>query len=71
MQICSRANPPKKKVVAVKRSSVLVKPDKCRPIEGAVEQPIEGHLYQETATGFSFNALTEKKITVALPASAR
>lgn len=60
-----------KKVVAVKRSSVLVKPDKCRPIEGAVEQPIEGHLYQETSTGFSFNALSGKKISVALPSAVR
>jgi hypothetical protein len=60
-----------KKVVAVKRSSVLVKPDKCRPIEGAVEQPIEGHLYQDTGTGFSFNSLTGKKVNVALPAGTR
>ncbi|HEY3490225.1 MAG TPA: hypothetical protein VGK27_08915 [Candidatus Deferrimicrobiaceae bacterium] len=60
-----------KKVVAVKRSSVLVKPEKCRPIEGAVEQPIEGHLYKDTATGFTFNALTGKKITVAIPQGTR
>ena len=64
-------NRTEKKVVAVKRSSVLVKPEKCRPMEGAVEQPIEGHLYQETATGFTFNALSGKKIAVALPAGVR
>ena len=56
-----------KKVVAVKRSSVLVKPEKCRPMEGAIEQPIEGHLYEETGTGFSFNSLGGKKVSVTLP----
>lgn len=56
-----------KRVRALGRSSVLVKPDKCRPMEGAKEQPMEGHLYQETATGFAFNALSGKKIDVALP----
>ncbi len=60
-----------KKVVALKRSSVMVKAEKCRPIEGAVEQPIEGHLYKDTDTGFTFNALSGKKITVALPAGTR
>lgn len=60
-----------KKVCALKRSSVLVKPEKCRPIEGVKEQPIEGHLYQDTDTGFAFNALTGKKVTVALPQGSR
>ncbi len=60
-----------KKVSAVKRSSVLVKAEKCRPIEGAVQQPIEGHLYKDTDNGFTFNALTGKKITVVLPSGTR
>jgi hypothetical protein len=60
-----------KKVCALKRSSVMVKADKCRPIDGAAEQPIEGHLYKDTDTGFSFNSLDGKKISVALPAGSR
>jgi hypothetical protein len=60
-----------KKVCALKRSSVMVMPEKCRPIDGAAVRPIEGHLYKDTDTGFNFNALSGKKITVNLPAGKR
>lgn len=56
-----------RKVSALRRSSVMVKPDKCRPVEGAREQPIEGHLYVETKAGFSFNDLAGHKVSVELP----
>lgn len=56
-----------RKVVALRRSSVMVKQERCRPLEGAPEQPIEGHLFAETQTGFSFNDLAGRKVAVALP----
>lgn len=57
-----------KKVLALRRPAVMVKPDKCRPMEGAKEQPIEGHRYAETGNGFSFNDLAGHKVGVELPA---
>lgn len=62
-----RVNRKGKTVSALRRSSVLVKADKCRPIEGAEELPISGHLYQESAQGFSFNTLGGKTVSVSLP----
>ena len=57
-----------KKVVALRRPTVMVMGEKCRPMEGAVEQPITGHLYAETPAGVSFNDHAGRKIAVTLPA---
>ncbi len=56
-----------KKVSTLKRSSVMVKADKCRTIEGSKEMPMKGHLYAETATGFTFNDLAGHKVGVTIP----
>lgn len=56
-----------KQVVALRRSAVMVKQDRCRPMEGAKEQPITGHLYEETKGGFSFNELGGRKVSVEFP----
>jgi len=56
-----------RRVLALRRPSVLVKPDRCRPMEGAAEQHLEGHLFAETKAGFSFNDLAGRKVSVEFP----
>jgi hypothetical protein len=59
-----------KRVSAVRRPSVLVMGDKCRPIDGAAELPIEGHRLVEKPPALSFNDLGGRKVVLSLPPGA-
>ncbi len=59
-----------KKVFALRRPLALIMGDKCRLVEGAHEQPVEGARYREDKAGFAFNDLSGRKLAVALPEGA-
>ncbi len=56
-----------KNVVALRRPTIMVTGDKCRPMDGAVEQPVSGHVYEESEKGITFTDKEGRKVSVSLP----
>lgn len=58
---------PGKAVWSLPRASALVKGNRCRPVDGASAMLLQGGLFEEVPGGFTFNALSGKKVGVLLP----
>lgn len=66
-----RVSRSEKKVFALKRSTVMVKPDQCRPMEGGKQEPLMDPVLVDSPAGISFKTNAGKNISVTLPGALR
>jgi hypothetical protein len=59
-----------KKVFALRRPLALNMGDRCRLVEGAPEQPVDGARFRDEKSGFAFNDLAGRKVAVRMPEGA-